>query len=354
MKLSLYISIAFLSLHLVQAQDIQVTLQPKTPLLAQQINGFSLHCDFLFENVSDKSFNLLAIWAWLYGPDNQCHAIKHLDASALAPSIATSPQRRASPRSTLLVFNPFYALTKDKQATRLVYEFSFADSTGHIELVRCEIRPKLYETKTHLQLPLSGRLLVYDGHDFYSHHRRIDFTHPVAKRLGLTQNASRYAYDFTLVDQQGKPYASNRNNIKEWYAYGKPVKAPASGWVIAVVDSVADNYIDKKGNVIQGGQLSLENPASFNGNYLIIDHQNGEYSLLAHLAKGTISVKPGQLVKTGQILGQVGFSGSTGNAVHLHFELRNTSHAWQAEGLPSSFILQRRKLFMDTGDIQSN
>jgi len=59
------------------------------------------------------------------------------------------------------------------------------------------------------------------------------------------------------------------------------------------------------------------------GNTVIIDH-NGKWTLYAHMSK--ISVKEGQLVKTGQKLGEVGSTGSsTGN--HLHYEVRINSEA---------------------------
>lgn len=59
------------------------------------------------------------------------------------------------------------------------------------------------------------------------------------------------------------------------------------------------------------------------GNTVIIDH-NGKWTLYGHMSK--ISVKEGQIVKTGQKLGEVGSTGnSTGN--HLHYEVRINSEA---------------------------
>jgi len=57
------------------------------------------------------------------------------------------------------------------------------------------------------------------------------------------------------------------------------------------------------------------------GNYVIIDHGNGIQTLYAHMYENTITVKAGDNVKQGQVIGKMGSSGhSTG--MHLHFEVR--------------------------------
>ena len=57
------------------------------------------------------------------------------------------------------------------------------------------------------------------------------------------------------------------------------------------------------------------------GNYITIDHGNGEYSHYAHLATGTFVVKNGQHVEQGQALAIAGNSGYTlgeGGGYHVH------------------------------------
>ena len=57
------------------------------------------------------------------------------------------------------------------------------------------------------------------------------------------------------------------------------------------------------------------------GNYITIDHGNGEYSHYAHLATGTFVVKNGQHVEQGQALATAGNSGYTlgeGGGYHVH------------------------------------
>ena len=55
------------------------------------------------------------------------------------------------------------------------------------------------------------------------------------------------------------------------------------------------------------------------GNCVKIDHGNGYYTLYAHMQKG-LSVRNGDYVKKGQVLGYMGNSGNA-NGAHLHFEV---------------------------------
>jgi murein DD-endopeptidase MepM/ murein hydrolase activator NlpD len=109
------------------------------------------------------------------------------------------------------------------------------------------------------------------------------------------------------------------------------------------------------------------NPAQFavretasGGNYVIIDHLNGEYSWFGHLKQGSVKVKVGQQVRQGEVIAQMGASGDS-LFPHLHYELRNGIGARAVEGLPSYFNNFRRLLGsravvvrkgqVDTGDI---
>ena len=59
-----------------------------------------------------------------------------------------------------------------------------------------------------------------------------------------------------------------------------------------------------------------------NGEYIVINHHNGYYSLYAHLCPGCRAVKPGDYVEKGQVIGGMGMTGAA-TGVHLHFAIWN-------------------------------
>jgi len=70
------------------------------------------------------------------------------------------------------------------------------------------------------------------------------------------------------------------------------------------------------------------------GNYVVLRHvlPNGEtvYSLYAHLAPKSVTVKSGDVVAAGETIGKVGKSGRA-SSPHLHFEVRRSAPARDAE-----------------------
>lgn len=66
------------------------------------------------------------------------------------------------------------------------------------------------------------------------------------------------------------------------------------------------------------GEVVTASNTSTNGNYIVVRHDDGKYSMYAHLA--SIYVSPGQRVEKGTVIGGMGATGyATG--VHLHFSV---------------------------------
>ena len=71
-----------------------------------------------------------------------------------------------------------------------------------------------------------------------------------------------------------------------------------------------------------GGTVTVATYSSSYGNYVMIYHSNGTYTLYAHMS--SLAVSAGQTVTQGQTIGYVGSTGWT-TGPHLHFEIRNAS-----------------------------
>lgn len=83
-----------------------------------------------------------------------------------------------------------------------------------------------------------------------------------------------------------------------------------------------------------------QTPASRSfGNYITIDHGDGEYSHYAHLATGRLLIRSGERVEAGQLLAVVGNSGYThgaGGGYHVHVHVTE-SPAISAQSIPFRF-----------------
>ena len=95
---------------------------------------------------------------------------------------------------------------------------------------------------------------------------------------------------------------------------GTNIIAAKDGVVIYPTDDSQTKYADNGyiGNNDGGGY----------GNYVVIEHSDGNYTYYGHMAEGSITVRAGDSVKQGQVIGKMGHSGNS-TGVHLHFEVRS-------------------------------
>ena len=146
-----------------------------------------------------------------------------------------------------------------------------------------------------LHLPFWGEWIVSQGYDG-------SFTH---------KGEWSKAYDFMLLDEEMKSYASDGLRCEDYHCYNKPVLAPADGIVEEVTNHLDDNEI---------GQSDAINNW---GNSITIRHLPGLYTQLSHLRKGSFRVAKGDHVKRGDVLANCGNSGRSPQP-HLHFQVQSS------------------------------
>ena len=121
------------------------------------------------------------------------------------------------------------------------------------------------------------------------------------------------AWDFVIIDSEFSQYKDKGTNPLDYYCFDQNIIAPAEGSVVVAEDGIEDNNI---------GEINIFKNW---GNTVIIKHAEGLYSKLCHLQKGSISVKAGDNVHYGQVIGKVGNSGRSPYP-HLHFQLQPTPY----------------------------
>ncbi len=147
--------------------------------------------------------------------------------------------------------------------------------------------------RTRFTLPFFGKWMVTQGIDGR-------FTH---------QGAYRFAYDFESVDDNGRTFRNYGLNLADYFSYGLPIRAPAPAKVIRTRNDVVDN---KPPSI---------NPHDNWGNFVLLEHNKGEYTKIAHLMRGGIKVIPGDTLERGAVIGFCGNSGRSPKP-HIHIQLQ--------------------------------
>jgi murein DD-endopeptidase MepM/ murein hydrolase activator NlpD len=114
---------------------------------------------------------------------------------------------------------------------------------------------------------------------------------------------------------------------KNWVGFGTPVVAPADGTILEAVGDLPDDIPFNE-------EQMMKNPALEEGNHILIDHGNGEFSMMAHFQQGGVLVRKGDHVRQGQVIGRMSRSGMGSMLVHVHYQLQNGPDPNTAEALP--------------------
>jgi len=267
----------------------------------------------------------------LYEQGALAEAEKEFRLKELFQNATLSRSNRLEPNKGLLISGQYLQFGGDVEKIRVVAVGNAGD--GSVVQSAAEISVISYQPKTKLNFPLNGTWYVSNATD-------VSGTH----RWGIGQE---FAYDLVKVDEEGNSGMGDETKPESYYAFGQNVLAPADGTVYEIRDEIDDTPM---------AQLADDNPSVLlkkladyqtvlrkrygvrgtDGNYIIMDHGNSEYSVFDHLKKGSLRVKRGDKVKRGEIIAQVGQSGLS-TEPHLHYEVVSNPDPLKQRGLPIFF-----------------
>jgi len=177
--------------------------------------------------------------------------------------------------------------------------------------------PENYVCKNDYILPFTGKWTVFNG----------GVTRELSHSWGIA--AQRYAYDFLVVEPDGKAFDGEGKKPGDYLCYGKDIIAAADGLVVKVCNRHGDSRV-------HGGTNVYCDAWDIRGNHIVIDHGGGEYSLTAHVMKDSFTVKAGDKVRQGQAIAKYGNSGNSSEP-HIHFQLQTGRSFCLSAGFPVAF-----------------
>lgn len=309
------------------AAALEARIAPNAPLAEPVAGGYAFNFDVLVDNGGAEAVELSSFEVAYFDRDGARILLRQANGQGAVPNILSVPGREIAAGEQRLYFNPFPIVPDDARVARIEVRMAFANASGETMSVAAEASPST-RPPTPMASPLTGRILAWGGHDLMSHHRRWDYVMPYLQGLGFASNAMRYAFDFVAVDTAGALSAPNPTRNEDWFGFDAPLRAPADGVVVrAVAHHPDDRSFDP--------EASHGDPNALFGNYLVIDHGGGVFSLMGHLKQGGIGVAEGERVRRGQVVARVGNSGSA-EFPDLHFQLMDGPDM-RAEGVPVVF-----------------
>lgn len=195
-----------------------------------------------------------------------------------------------------------------------------ADASGRRGSARIRVPIETYAQKTGLIFPFKGNGIILQGGATNGGHRN---------------RSGEFAIDACGLDAAWSVEAPGDGKRNEDYpGWGRTLIAPADGVVVRARKDRPDQPVGDANDRAyyapeykDGGDV---------GNYVVIDHGSGEFSMMAHFQAGSVLVEAGQGVRQGQPLGKLGHSGDT-DMPHLHYQLQSGPDWEYSDGLPARF-----------------
>ena len=221
-------------------------------------------------------------------------------------------------------------LGKDKAPRTIAHVLHVRDDKGEVHDVVITPLAVSDEAPIVVAPPLRGEWIAGDSASNLpdAAHRRA-----VLLENGQAFVAQRFAIDwvqYEVVDGKRTTWRGPEDRNESYFCYDKPIYSVAAATVVQASDGMPDNVPHSLKYAVA---IDFNNAA---GNHAVVEIAPHRYVLYAHMRPGTVQVKAGDRVETGQLIGHVGNTGSSAEP-HLHMHIDDQPSFLAGNGVPYAF-----------------
>lgn len=246
-----------------------------------------------------------------------------LGYTSILPLEKYSTSSTLNPNQQAIWHQEYFRMLSLSEINRIVIQLRYIENgTEYTSSKDVEIR--YVEDNTNYIFPLKEKCFISDTYTSLDSHRWC--------------YNSEFAFDVGMLHDDGTYLKNGEICLSDYAIYGKEIYAIADG----IVKDIYTNYPEfeadyeisdeEKDNLYK---THGEN-ASIDGNFVVIEHSNGDCSLYAHMIPHSSPLEKGQMVKQGDFIGKVGNSGNS-TCPHLHFHVADSVNTGFGVGKPCSF-----------------
>jgi hypothetical protein len=145
---------------------------------------------------------------------------------------------------------------------------------------------------------------------------------------GAIHVAERFAIDFVQLNDKDKLFTGDMLKVSDYEYFGDKIYSVADGTVVGIQEGLPEQI---PGRLPEDATIQMAG-----GNYTVVDIGNGRFAFYAHMQPGSLKVKLGDRIKTGDVIGLLGNTGNT-DTPHLHFHVMDGPSPLLSNGLPYAF-----------------